>query len=128
MTAYCAIYDTHAEMLSSIQENSSELKQEVRQLLAAHGISQFTMKPVQRGYAFEDPAIPHGQHWMLKVKYPATGSRLPLGLKGGNSLEYLCNIDVLLSPVLHKGTAQHHLVTPAVHLVLVFIPGTQYLV
>ena len=75
--------------MSPVQENSSELKQEVRQLLAAHGISQFTMKPVQRGYAFEDPGIPHGQHWMLKVKYPATGSRLPLGLTGRRSPEYL---------------------------------------
>ncbi len=65
-----------------MQENSGELKQEVRQLLATHGISQFTMKPVRRSYAFEDAAIPHGQHWVLKVKYPATGSRLPLGLKG----------------------------------------------
>ena len=65
-----------------LQENSGDLKQEVRQLLAANGISQFTMKPVQRSYAFEDPNIPHGQQWVLKVKYPANGTRLPLGLKG----------------------------------------------
>ena len=75
------------------------MKQEVRQLLAAHGISQFTMKPVQRGYAFEDPAIPHGQHWVLKVKYPATSSRLPLGLKGTCPLESLRKVLLPVSNV-----------------------------
>ena len=47
------------------------------------------MKPVQRSYAFEDAAISHGQQWVLKVKYPATGARLPLGLKGMHAIVVL---------------------------------------
>ena len=54
----------------------------MREALAAHGVSKFVIKPVQRNYTFENPAVPHGLQWVLKVKYPASSPALPLGLTG----------------------------------------------
>lgn len=76
------------------------LKGEVRELLAAHGITSFVVKPVKRSYAFENKAIPHGQSWVLKVRYPGHMPTLPLGTTGACrsaawiSLHGLCWIQV----------------------------------
>lgn len=40
----------------------------MRELLAKHHVTQMTMKPVKREYAFEDPAVRHGKQWVLKVR------------------------------------------------------------
>lgn len=39
----------------------------MRELLAKHHVTQMTMKPVKRQYAFESTAVPHGSQWVLKV-------------------------------------------------------------
>lgn len=39
----------------------------MRELLAKHHVTQMTMKPVKRQYAFENTAVPHGTQWVLKV-------------------------------------------------------------
>ncbi|MEW5309278.1 MAG: hypothetical protein WDW38_001174 [Sanguina aurantia] len=61
-----------------------ELKQELRDVLLRHGIRNPTIKPVRRSYAFEQPGVPHGEQYVLKVKYPASGPQLPMGLSGSN--------------------------------------------
>lgn len=43
------------------------MKAEVRELLARHHVTQMTMKPVKRQYAFENAAVTHGSQWVLKV-------------------------------------------------------------
>jgi hypothetical protein len=53
--------------LPPFQQAFSEVKAEVRELLAAHRVSQMSMKPVKRRYAFENEAVPHGSQWVLKV-------------------------------------------------------------
>lgn len=69
--------------IASLHEAMRDVKEEARGLLQSHGITKMTMKPVSRRYAFENRAIDHGRHWVLKVKYAATGQgMLPLGLKG----------------------------------------------
>ena len=50
-----------------MQGLAAELKQEVRAVLNRHGIKNFTMKPVKRGYSFEEPEVPHGRQYVLKV-------------------------------------------------------------
>jgi hypothetical protein len=44
------------------------LKAEVKALMERHGVKNSRAKPVKRKYAFEDPAIPHGEQWVLKVR------------------------------------------------------------
>lgn len=66
----------------ALHQEMSELKTEVRSLFAEYGVSQMTMKPVMRDYAFENKAVSHGKQWVLKVRYPANLPQLPLGLSG----------------------------------------------
>lgn len=65
------------------------LKQELHEVLESHNVSKYGLMPVKRSYAFEDATIPHGEQWVLKLRYqvlnPETGKAqgtLPLGLKG----------------------------------------------
>ena len=51
-------------------------------MLTRLGVTQMTMKPVLRQYAFEEEAVRHGRQWVLKVKYSATQPALGLGLTG----------------------------------------------
>ena len=50
-----------------VQQAFSGVKAEVRQLLSKHQVTQMTMKPVKREYAFEDRNVRHGKQWVLKV-------------------------------------------------------------
>lgn len=68
----------------------------MRKLLASHNIPHFTMKPVLRNYAFEQPEVPHGQQYVLKVKYSGTLPALPLGLRGKLRF-HICTTIILLS-------------------------------
>lgn len=40
------------------------------------------MVPVKRSYCFEQPGVPHGEQYCLKVRYPASDPVLPYGLQG----------------------------------------------
>ena len=51
-------------------------------MLSGHGITSFVVKPVKRSYAFEDPNIPHGVQWVLKVRCSGSAPTLPLGVSG----------------------------------------------
>ena len=65
-----------------VQALAGKVKAEVRSTLTQHGITKFVIKPVKRNYAFELATIPRKEQWVLKVKFAATSSRLPLGLTG----------------------------------------------
>lgn len=54
-------------LLLHLQQAFSSVKAEMRELLAKHHVTQMTMKPVKRQYAFENPAVQHGQQWVLKA-------------------------------------------------------------
>ena len=76
------------------QALAAELKAEVRAALGKHGVARFVIKPVRRSYAFERPGVPHGQQWVLKVRYPASSPALPLELTGAacaHSKPYPCS-------------------------------------
>lgn len=78
----------------TLQEQAAELKAEVRALLAEHGVDKYVIKPVRRNYAFELETVPHGEQWVLKVRYSAAKPSLPLGLEGTS---LLCSDDPLFS-------------------------------
>jgi hypothetical protein len=67
---------------SKMQALAGEMKAEVRATLTQHGITKFVIKPVKRKYAFELVTIPRKEQWVLKVKFAAASSHLPLGLTG----------------------------------------------
>ena len=83
-------FQLHAYRLTvlHVQGQAADLKAELRELLSSHGITSFVVKPVKRSYAFEDPNIPHGQQWVLKVRCPGTAPTLPLGTAGVPKLRY----------------------------------------
>ena len=54
----------------------------MRAVLTRLGVTQMTMKPVLRQYAFEEEAVRHGRQWVLKVRYAASQPALGLGLTG----------------------------------------------
>ena len=58
------------------------MKAEIRQVLADHGVTKMSMRPVRRSYAFEDKTIAPGEQWVLKIKYPGNQVALPAGLRG----------------------------------------------
>ncbi len=70
------------QLCSRTQEQAAALKAEVRAVLAEHGIDKFVIKPVRRNYAFELDSVPHGEQWVLKVRYSAAKPSLPNGLEG----------------------------------------------
>ena len=65
-----------------MQALAGKVKAEVRATLTQHSITKFVIKPVKRNYAFELATIPRREQWVLKVKFAATSSKLPLGLTG----------------------------------------------
>ncbi|PSC73303.1 DNA polymerase alpha catalytic subunit [Micractinium conductrix] len=70
------------QLLAALHQAFSAVKAEVRELLGQHRVSQLTMKPVRRQYAFENTAVAHGKQWVLKVKYSAAQPALPVGISG----------------------------------------------
>ena len=67
-----------------VQDAFADVKAEVRQLLADHGVTKMSIRPVQRSYAFEDRAVAAGEQWVIKVKYPGNQAALPAGLRGAH--------------------------------------------
>lgn len=57
------------------QTRAADLKAELRSLLLRQGIKSMRVVPVKRNYAFEDPSVPHGEQWVLKVRTGRKPSR-----------------------------------------------------
>ena len=73
--------DEKKERMLALHGAFAEVKAEVTGILKRMGINKMTMKPVQRTYAFEDTSVPHGNQWILKVRFPQ-GKALPLNIPG----------------------------------------------
>ncbi|PNW83953.1 hypothetical protein CHLRE_04g214350v5 [Chlamydomonas reinhardtii] len=58
------------ELMKMLQERCGPLRDEVRSLLTKAGVSAMRMVPVRRSYAFENRDVPHGEQWVIKVRYP----------------------------------------------------------
>ncbi|KIY94207.1 DNA polymerase alpha subunit A, partial [Monoraphidium neglectum] len=70
------------ELLKALHARAADLKAELRALLLRQGVRSMRVVPVRRNYAFEDPSVPHGEQWVLKVRYPAAEPTLMTTLKG----------------------------------------------
>ncbi|GLI66368.1 hypothetical protein VaNZ11_010151 [Volvox africanus] len=71
------------ELIKLLQERCSSVRDEVRGLLTRAGVSSLRMMPVKRNYAFESKEVPHGEQWVIKVRYPAHMPTLPSPGGGG---------------------------------------------
>lgn len=60
------------------------------------------MKPVKRDYAFEDPRVPRGQQWVLKVTCDAAPGAVSPTLTGANFVAVLGTQQTPLEAVLLK--------------------------
>ncbi|XP_020208890.1 DNA polymerase alpha catalytic subunit [Cajanus cajan] len=60
----------------------NDVKNEIAQLLVNLGVSNFSMTPVKRKYAFERSEIPTGENYVVKVNYSFKDPVLPVDLKG----------------------------------------------
>jgi hypothetical protein len=63
-----AITYTHTRTHAPPQGRAADLKAELRALLLRQGVRSMRVVPVKRNYAFEDPAVPHGEQWVIKVR------------------------------------------------------------
>ncbi len=102
-------------MLSRVQDAFADVKAEIRQLLADHGVTKMSIRPVRRSYAFEDRAVAAGEQWVLKVKYPGNQAALPAGLRGADC----CRSFLMSNPSQHatnksrrRGCRCRHKATP----------------
>ncbi|GIL61548.1 hypothetical protein Vafri_16011, partial [Volvox africanus] len=71
------------DLIKLLQERCSSVREEVRGLLTKAGVSSLRMMPVKRNYAFESKEVPHGEQWVIKVRYPAHMPTLPSPGGGG---------------------------------------------
>ncbi|GIM16515.1 hypothetical protein Vretimale_19154 [Volvox reticuliferus] len=71
------------DLIKLLQERCSSVREEVRGLLTKAGVSSMRMMPVKRSYAFENKDVPHGEQWVIKVRYPAHMPTLPSPSGGG---------------------------------------------
>jgi len=76
-----------------VQDAFADVKAEIRQLLADHGVTKMSIRPVRRSYAFEDRGVAAGEQWVLKVKYPGNQTALPAGLRGALFCAWLPHSD-----------------------------------
>jgi len=67
-----------------LQEMASGLKQELSQKLMDLNVTNFSMVPVKRNYAFERSDVPTGERHVLKLSYPFKDPPLPTDLKGNH--------------------------------------------
>eukprot|EP00884_Botryococcus_braunii_P011316 jgi/Botrbrau1/20185/Bobra.0173s0083.2 len=90
------------DLVCHLHELATDLKAEVRELLARKGINKFVLKPVKRSYAFENQNVPHCEQWVLKVRYDAALPMLDLGLTGTNFIAIFGSQQSILESVLLK--------------------------
>eukprot|EP00775_Hariotina_reticulata_P008338 gene8338-8523_t len=90
------------ELLQLLHERCGELKAELRALMLSHGIRTMRVVPVKRSYAFEDPAIPARDQWVIKVRYPAHLPALPLRVTGRHFVAITGTSQSILEAVVVK--------------------------
>lgn len=70
------------KLMTTLHTLAGPVKGEVADLLMDNGVNAFSMVPVRRSYAFENPHIPRGTGYCLKLKYPYKSPALPYGVSG----------------------------------------------
>ncbi|XP_008241474.1 PREDICTED: DNA polymerase alpha catalytic subunit [Prunus mume] len=65
-----------------LHDVASGLKNDIAKKLLDLNVSNFSMAPVKRKYAFERSDIPAGENYVLKINYPFKDPPLPADLKG----------------------------------------------
>jgi DNA polymerase alpha subunit A len=72
------------------------VKEELRDMLLDRHISQFSMVPVKRNYAFEREDMRKHSQYVLKIRLPATLAMLPSDLSGR---KFTCLFGTQTSPL-----------------------------
>ncbi|XP_023729071.1 DNA polymerase alpha catalytic subunit [Lactuca sativa] len=67
---------------TKLHEMASGLKANIKKQLLDRNVSNFSMKPVKRNYAFERSDIERKENYVLKISYPFKDPPLPSDLKG----------------------------------------------
>ncbi|KAL4577433.1 hypothetical protein LXL04_013542 [Taraxacum kok-saghyz] len=67
---------------TKLHEMASGLKANITKQLLDRNVSNFSMKPVKRNYAFERTDLERKESYVLKISYPFKDSPLPSDLKG----------------------------------------------
>ncbi|KAK9061861.1 hypothetical protein SSX86_019045 [Deinandra increscens subsp. villosa] len=70
------------DFLTKLHEMASGLKADLRKQLLKRNVSNFSMKPVKRNYAFERSDIECKENYVLKISYPFKDPPLSSDLKG----------------------------------------------
>ncbi|XP_020217424.1 DNA polymerase alpha catalytic subunit isoform X1 [Cajanus cajan] len=73
-----------ADFFKKLQDMVSDVKNEIAQHLVNLEVSNFSMAPVKRKYAFERSEIPAGENYVVKINYSFKDPVLPGDLKGEN--------------------------------------------
>ncbi|XP_051126986.1 DNA polymerase alpha catalytic subunit [Andrographis paniculata] len=76
--------ESQTALYTHLHELASNLKTEITKELLDRNVSNFSMTPVKRNYAFERSDIPHGENYVLKISYPFKDPPLPSDLKGNH--------------------------------------------
>ncbi|TKY70585.1 DNA polymerase alpha catalytic subunit [Spatholobus suberectus] len=71
-----------ADFFKKLQDAVSDVKNEIAQHLVNLEVSNFSMAPVKRKYAFEQSEIPAGKNYVVKINYSFKDPVLPVDLKG----------------------------------------------
>jgi hypothetical protein len=90
-------------LLKALHGRARDLKAEVRERLS-HYTSEMSMKPVRRDYAFDDPRVPRGQQWVLKVTCGAAPGAVPACAAGAQFAAILGTSQSPLEALLLKRT------------------------
>ncbi|KAK7307110.1 hypothetical protein VNO77_39879 [Canavalia gladiata] len=70
------------DFFKKLQDAVSDIKNEIAQHLVNLEVSNFSMAPVKRKYAFERSEIPKGESYVVKINYSFKDPVLPVDLKG----------------------------------------------
>ncbi|ESW28786.1 hypothetical protein PHAVU_002G017900 [Phaseolus vulgaris] len=71
-----------ADFFKKLQDAVSDVKNEIAQHLVNIEVSNFSMAPVKRKYAFDRFEIPAGENYVVKINYSFKDPVLPADLKG----------------------------------------------
>ncbi|KAK4416185.1 DNA polymerase alpha catalytic subunit [Sesamum alatum] len=78
------VEESQKALRTRLHDLASDLKTEMTKELLDRNVSNFSMAPVKRNYAFERSDIPHGENYVLKINYPFKDPPLPSDLNGKN--------------------------------------------
>ena len=87
--------------MKHLHSRAADLKAELRERLSHH-CTEMAMRPVRRDYAFDDPRIPRGTQWLLKVTCNAAPGAVAAGATGSHFAAVLGTAQSPLEALLLK--------------------------